>query len=350
VKDFKEDQVELFTPKNLSGRSTRQMIVYYNILNILGDRLVKNLTTTIKLVGSSEKGPEDGRAMAESIQRYLVSIFGIDPSRIMIEGRDEPKIPSEQPGGTKELDLLREGDRRVSIESNSPDLLMEFLTGPGTPLKPVEIIAVQKAPLDSYVSFTVEGAKEAFSTWSLEIMDKTGKVLYFGPYVQESVSMPGKSVLGDLPEGDYKVTMIGLAKNGVTVKMDTTVNMVRWTPPITEEMTRFSIIYEFNESKAIAMYDKYLTDIVIPKIPEGGTVIIHGYTDIIGDEAYNQTLSLARANDVRTIIENGLLKAGRSDVEFKVYGFGEDQNLSPFENKFPEERCYNRSVIIDIIP
>lgn len=350
VKDFKEDQVELFTPKNLSGRSTRQMVVYYNILNILGDRMVKNLTTTIKLVGSSEKGPEDGRAMAESIQRYLVSIFGIDPSRIIIEGREEPKIPSEQQIGSIERDLLREEDRRVSIESNSPSLLMEFQSGPGTPLKPVEIIALQTAPLDSYVSFTVEGAKEAFSTWSLEIMDKTGKVLYFGPYMQESVSMPGKSVLGDLPEGDYKVTMIGQAKNGITVKMDTTVNMVRWTPPINDEMTRFSIIYEFNESKAIAMYDKYLTDIVIPKIPEGGTVIIHGYTDIIGDETYNQKLSLARANDVRNIIENGLLKAGRSDVKFVVYGFGEDQNLSPFENKFPEERCYNRSVIIDIIP
>jgi hypothetical protein len=47
---------------------------------------------------------------------------------------------------------------------------------------------------------------------------------------------------------------------------------------------------------------------------------------------------------------NGLSKAGRSDVKFEVYGFGEDQNLSPFANKYPEERFYNRTVIIDIIP
>jgi outer membrane protein OmpA-like peptidoglycan-associated protein len=113
---------------------------------------------------------------------------------------------------------------------------------------------------------------------------------------------------------------------------------------------RFSIIYEFNESKAIPLYEKYLRDVVTPKIPTGGTVIINGHTDIIGDEAYNLKLSLDRANNARSIIENSLTKAGRSDVKFVVQGFGEDQKLSPFENKFPEERFYNRTVIIDINP
>lgn len=350
VKVFKEDQLQSFAPKNLSGRSDRQMTVYYNVLNILGDRMVKNPATAVKLVGSSEKGPEDGRIMAESVKQYLVNIFGIDAPRILTEGRDKPKIPSEQPGGTKELDLLREGDRRVSIESSSPTLLMEFQSGPNTPLKPVEIFAVQAAPLDSYVSFNVAGGKSAFSSWSLEIMDENGNVQNFGPYTQEWVRMPGKSILGTLSEGNYKVTMIGQRMSGQTAKKDTTVHMVLWIPPKDEEMMRFSIIFEFNESKAITIYEKYLTDVVIPKIPQGGTVIIHGYTDIIGDEAHNLTLSLERANEVRNIIENGLSKAGRSDVRFEVFGFGEDQNLSPFENKFPEERFYNRTVIIDIVP
>jgi hypothetical protein len=31
-----------------------------------------------------------------------------------------------------------------------------------------------------------------------------------------------------------------------------------------------------------------------------------------------------------------------------VNGYGEDSNRSPFNNKFPEERFYNRTVIIDI--
>ncbi len=350
VKDFKEEQVALFTPKNLSGRSERQMVVYYNVINILGDRLGRNPSATIRLTGASMEGPENGKELAESVKSYLVNVFGIEPSRIATEGRIKPRIPSEQPGGTKELGLLREGDRRVSIASNSPALLMEFQSGPDAPLKPVEIIAVQKAPVESFVSFHAEGATLAFTSWSLEIMDDKGTVQHFGPYSQERVSLPGKTIMGTQPEGNYKVTMIGLAKNGKTVKKDTTVNMVLWTPPKNEEVMRFSIIYEFNESKAINLYEKYLTDIVTPKIPAGGTVIIHGYTDIIGDEAYNMTLSLARANDVRNILVDALSKAGISGVSFEVYGFGEDENLSPFENKYPEERFYNRTVIVDILP
>jgi hypothetical protein len=59
---------------------------------------------------------------------------------------------------------------------------------------------------------------------------------------------------------------------------------------------------------------------------------------------------LARANEVKNIISKALSKADRNDVNFKVMGFGEDQSTAPFENKFPEERFYNRTVIIDIIP
>lgn len=53
---------------------------------------------------------------------------------------------------------------------------------------------------------------------------------------------------------------------------------------------------------------------------------------------------------MKEIIEKSLSKTGRKDVTFKVIGFGEDQLASPFGNKYPEERFYNRTVIIDIIP
>jgi outer membrane protein OmpA-like peptidoglycan-associated protein len=259
-------------------------------------------------------------------------------------------IPALQDGGTKELVLLKEGDRRVSIESNSPALLMEFQTGPDAPLKPVVINVVQEAPIDSYVTFKNEGAKKAFTSWYIETTDNAGNVQRFGPYTQEVVSLPGKSILGTTPEGDYKVRMIGQTSDGKSVVKETNVHIVLWVAPKETQGMRFSIVYEFNKYVAINMYKKYLTDIVIPIIPAGANVIIHGHTDIIGDDDYNQRLSIARANDVKTMLEDGLKKLGRSDVTFQVLGFGGDQKLSPFENKYPEERSYNRTVIIDIIP
>jgi outer membrane protein OmpA-like peptidoglycan-associated protein len=267
-----------------------------------------------------------------------------------VEGLDKPVIPSEQPGGVNELDLLREGDQRVSIGSSSAAMLMEFQSGPAAPLKPVEIVAVQEDPIESYVQVQLSHNVQAINSWTLEIKDDKGTVQNFGPYTRESIRIPGKTILGTKQEGVYKVSMTAQTKNNELIKLDTTVHMVLWSPPVSEEITRFSIIYEFNDYKAIKIYEKYLTDVVVPKITPGGSVIIHGYTDIIGNDIHNQNLSDSRAHDVETILLKGLKKLGTENVKIEVYGYGEDINSAPFNNKYPEERFYNRTVIIDIIP
>ncbi|WP_256009812.1 hypothetical protein [Desertivirga xinjiangensis] len=61
-------------------------------------------------------------------------------------------------------------------------------------------------------------------------------------------------------------------------------------------------------------------------------------------------MSQDRASKTQKIIEEALLKAGRNNVKFEMLGYGEDIANAPFENNLPEERFYNRTVIIDIIP
>lgn len=350
VKDFKEEQLEVFTPKKLTGRSKRQLTVYYNILNILGDRMQKNPNSSIILVGSSELGETDALLMAQSIKNYLVEIFEIKESRINIEGRNKPKIPSEKVGGTEELVLLSEGNRRVSIESTSPEMLMEFQSGPEAPLKPVIIGDIQEAPIESYITLNAKGSNVEFSSWTAEVTDETGKVKVFGPYFKEIVSIPGKAILGDKSSGKYKVTMVGKNKLGQLVRKDTTLQMVLWKPDVNEQGLRYSVLFEFNESNTNPIYENYINEIIIPNIQTNNKVIIHGHTDIIGNEEYNQQLSFSRAQEIKRIIELGLAKKGIKGVKIEVYGFGEDLDLTPFDNQFPEERFYNRTVLIDIIP
>jgi outer membrane protein OmpA-like peptidoglycan-associated protein len=350
VKYFKEDQLDVFIPKHQVGRSKRQMNVYYNVLNILGDRMGRNPSAKITLVGSSTDGPAEARAMAESVKKYLTDIFAIKPTRIAIEGLTKPKIPSEHPGGTRELELLRQGNQRVSIESNSPAILMEFQSGPEAPLKPIEILTEEKSPIiDTSLTVNMGGAKQYLTSWSIDIRDEMGKVQHFGSYTTDQVSIPVQSILGIRPEADYEVTMIGQTKAGRTITKTAPVHLVLYIKPKIEELTRFSIIFEFDNSRAISIYEKYLTDIITPKIPKGGKVVIHGYTDVIGFEDHNLKLSQNRANDAQQIIEASLAKAGRTDVTFDVKGYGEDENTAPFENKYPEERFYNRTVIIEIM-
>lgn len=348
VKNFKEDQLETYVPQNMSGRSDRNMTVYYNILNILGDRMQKYPASKITLVGSSDKGPEDGKLMAGSIKSYLADIFEIASSRIAVEGRNKPKLPSEQVGGSMELELLGQDDHRVSIETNSPELIMEFSSGPSAPLKPVEYVLSQEAPLSSYLTLGVIGGDEAFSTWSVEVKDENNRIQNFGPYTEETITIPGATILGERAKGDYTITLVGTSPDGSIVREEREVEMVLWKPSLVNESKRFSIIYEFNDAKAIQMYDKYLTEIVAPKIPSNGHVVINGYTDVIGEANNNQTLSLARANDTKTILNNSLKAMGRNDVTFEVIGNGENNSL--FANELPEQRFYNRAVVIEILP
>jgi outer membrane protein OmpA-like peptidoglycan-associated protein len=350
IANFKEDNLDAFVPKNLSGRSDRGMTVYYNVLNILGDRLGKNPSSTISLVGFSAKGQEDAKEMAESVKKYLTDIWNINGSRISVEGREKNLAAAQQASGSKDNPMLLEGDRKVTILSTSAPLLMEFQSGADAKLKPVEFTAIQIAPLDSYLTFNVEGARSAFSSWRLEIKDENGKVQNFGPFTAEQVRIPGKNILGVRPKGRYNVKMIGTTKSGALVTKDANVNMVLWKPASDELGSRYSVIYDFDESKAINIYEKYLTSVIAPSIPRGSTVIVQGHTDIIGSEEYNQTLSLARANDVKSILLNELKRTGRNDVKFEVHGMGEDNTTSPFDNALPEQRAYNRTVLIEIVP
>ena len=76
---FKEAQLQEGQPDNLNnGRSARQLAVYHNILNIMGDRMRSNPQSTITLIGASDKNPAEGKIMAENIKQYLVTAFGID--------------------------------------------------------------------------------------------------------------------------------------------------------------------------------------------------------------------------------------------------------------------------------
>lgn len=339
VVNFKEDDLKMSTPADGSGRSDRQMAIYYNILNILGNRMNQNPSSTVLLVGSSLDGEQDGLAMAGSVKTYLVNVFEIAPERITVQGRNRPVLPSGYSNGTNEVVLVNEGDRRVSIESNDPALLVEFQSEP---------IVGLVAPLDSYVLFSVGKNYKDLQSWSLVITDDAGVVQHFGPYTQERVSLSGNALLGNRSKGNFKVRMIATTKSNAVIERNSDMHVNQWRSSNTTDGNRFSIIYGFNKSEALPMYRKYLIDVVAPKIPMNGTVMIQGFTDAIGNETYNQKLSMARANNVQSILKEGLRKAGRTDVTFVVSGLGEDAKTAQFKNKYPEERFYNRTVVIDL--
>ncbi len=336
---FKEEQLLHPEPKDLTGRSRRQMTVYHNILNILGDRLRKDAGTTVTLIGSSEQGSASGEALASAVGAYFESVFDIDPDRIKTKGNTKPSIPSVLPGATRELDLVVPEDRRVEISSSSPELL-----------EPVQIISLQEDPLDSDVLFSVRNAQDYFASWSIILTDENGKVTRFGPFTTQQERISGKIILGGKMQSKYKVELEGQTSDGKIVKKEESMKLVQSDEPEEAPGYRFSILFEFDQSKTVATYERFLTQSVTRLIPDGASVIIHGHTDIVGEESHNLKLSQNRSQEAMNVIERALSRSGKKNVEFDTYGFGEDVRRAPFDNNLPEERFYNRCVIIDIVP
>lgn len=336
---FELEQLRTGDPKDQVGRSARQMKVYYNIINIVGYRMGQNPTVLVTLTGSSAgNGPEMGKEYAESVKRYLVDVFGIRPIRITTEGRNQPLQPSELPGGKNYLTMLREGDRRVDIVATSTQLLL-----------PLQIDVVQADPLDSRILFNVKSdKKQPLTSWNIEATDEKGVTQHYGPFTRDQESISGNTILGGNQKGKYKFVLTGKTPEGITVQKESMINLVRNEEP-KEDALRFSILFGFDEPRVIANYEKFLIEEVAPHIMSKGQVIIHGHTDIIGATEYNMNLSQQRAKDIMDILQKATFEAGKTGIVFDMIAFGMDTENAPFGNKLPEERFYNRTVIIDIV-
>lgn len=337
VKDFK---ITLNPPADYSGHAERQMKVYYHILNILGQRMVMYPNTSISLVGTSELGKTKALEMAENIKGYLVTVFAINPNRINVEGINNTPLPNPN---TSDIEMRKDEKRRVTILSNSHELLTEYNSAPEF------ILLNNQAPAERFVTIKSSKGKDTIVSWNLKVTDNVGKVQKFGPFVGDKASISNTEILGNRAIGQYKFVVVGTTNSGKFIYMDTFVNVEIRNKMVFKDALRFSVIYEFNKSIVQSIYEKNLINDVVPKIPINGTVILVGYTDIVGEAQHNQKLSLARANDVKRIIENELYKQNRNDVKFEVHAFGENLNLAKFNNNYPEERFYNRAVTIEII-
>jgi outer membrane protein OmpA-like peptidoglycan-associated protein len=323
------------TSASQTTRSQRQMGVYYNALNVFGERLQNTPGATIELVGSAPS-QADGLQMANDVKNYLVSTFGIDAGRISTKGQIRPPHESGTRATPQEdLDLVAEENRRVEVLSNNLAIL-----------RPVEIETIQSDPVDNDLVLGVNSVG-AVDSWTVNVTGE-GFNQTFGPYRETTQRIDGKQILGDRASGNYTATVTARTPSGKTVTKTSNFTLSKLEmPPMTGQ--RFSILFEFDESKTVQTYEQFLRSDVAPRIPAGATVVVHGHTDKVGEEDYNIDLSNRRAAETQRVLQSELQKLGRS-VTFDSYGFGETEMRAPFDNSTPEGRYYDRTVLIEVIP
>jgi outer membrane protein OmpA-like peptidoglycan-associated protein len=299
----------------------------------------ENLSVKITLVGcNSDIGNEKENKVlsndrAVNVKNYLTNIWGIAPDRIDIEARNLPQEASKSdtiPG--------QEENRRVEIIASD-----EAIT------KPVMTIDTLRVLSDNNIKFLSDVDSEVgIKNWNF-VASQDGKELY----QQSGTGQPRDEMLWELrnekknmPRSatpiDYKLSVVdsvgqsAFAEKSLPINK-LTVNTKRENRTADKEYEYYSLILFSYGKSSLEKEHREVVDFVKNRITDSAKVYITGYSDSMGDEKINQTISERRAKSVAS-----RLRLRNADVR----GLGEQELL--YDNSLPEGRFYCRTVQITV--
>ncbi|MCS7177109.1 MAG: OmpA family protein [Candidatus Kapabacteria bacterium] len=319
-----------------------------SILDVLGKRLTEYPTARLTLTGTTDGRQEAWdaelpRNRAEAIRQYLVTTWGIAPDRIAVQGRRYPQKPSATrstvPEDRRDADAE---NRRVEVSSNVPEVLA-----------PVALTAEnQRYVRPEVVSWDLQlSAATPIASWEL-VLSQAGQTID-SIRGQGQPSSPlvwhvpaAKLRAGELPlEYVFRVTDARgrTAETVGSIPVDYVSTLRKRAERLPDRtVVRFSLVlFDFDSDALTPENQQVLEQLVLPSIQATSRVRIVGYTDRIGEEQYNQELSLRRAQRVRDF-----LSARVPGAQYEVAGYGE--SLLLFDNNDPIGRQLCRTVQITV--
>jgi outer membrane protein OmpA-like peptidoglycan-associated protein len=332
--------------------NTETLEVYYDILNIIGYRL-KNSTETITITGcNANVGPEKGNKdlstrRAQAVKDYFQNIWKIDPARLVVQSRDLP----EKPSNSKESPLEAEAEnRRVEI------------TGAWSMIQPVFIQDTLREATPPIIRFysKLPPKDENPAQWSIGIKQRAKALRSpisaagsIKPVVDWKINKEKNAIPLDTVPMTYELevrypTIPNLKSKRLSMPVQQiTIQKKKRERSNDVEKDRYSmILFPFGSSKVEEGNAKIVEFIKSEKrLKPESSVVITGYTDIIGSEQANLKISTDRAKSVQAAL--GLDKAGVVR-EIKVEGRGKTKPLIYENNELPEARLYCRTVIVEV--
>jgi len=335
AQSFNETDFEDFMKGDMTTKQTnvdQLMETYHNVMNIIADRMRKNPNEKLTLRGYNPDDT-DGEVLANKVKAYLVNSFGIDPSRITTEA-EAPRNPSGSDlTEAVSKNLIKDENRRVVFAFNNQEML-----------KPVPYTIRDETSFDNDMIFSIDN-KVPYKSWDVTISGE-GKTLYFGPFIYSSERINPSELMRFLESGKYTAEVVITDKNNIKTKTSMDFKLVK--DKELRNASRYLMLFDYNESNAIAKYEKKIREEIVPGMVVGDKVIVHGHTDVIGNENGNLILSQERANQAKEIIDNELSKENKK-IEVKAVGIGQRKMQYTFDNRYPEGRMYNRNIFVEII-
>lgn len=332
--------------KALSDRNGEKLLnLYHEVLNVLGSRMKSISTSRITLTGStSNTGSESGnitlaRKRAQTVKDYLVSIWGIEPERITVEGRLLPLRPSPQA-----LKQGQEENRRVEITSNDERLTDPIIvTNTEHIATPSDLILRPHFDVDTGIQRVITLMRIGNT-----IIDKYDGDLD-GLNLKTSWSLTDDALS---QKNDSLTLFLEVTDSvGTTASATNTIPLQRTRSERDreQELERFSLIlFGFDDDKLGTKNERtisFVAESFRKMKPE--IVNVLGYTDETGDPSYNDELSRRRADQAIKQLEASL-KQKKVSLPAKTFVEGKGSREVLYDNTLPEGRFFSRTVNITL--
>ncbi len=324
------------------------LLVYHNILNIVGSRMQENTNAKLTVIGCVEP-LDDGdnliklaSSRTQTVKDYLVNTWGISADRIITKSRELPEDISN-----RSIDEGRQENRRVELSSDSYEIL-----------EPVRLITNDSEVIPEAIVLQpkVEYG-ENLKNWAIKINNIDDSQLW-----EESGSgSPSSSMQWDFDRNDMiKLARKDIPGNNITAMLtvvdnnDNSDEASTAIPIVYEKKSKYydgeivqdSVVERYNliffdyDKPLINEENENIFKTILSRINTNSSVSITGFTDKLGTDEYNNQLSIDRAESVETSIKQRV-------VPEKMFSNGVGETLI-YDNDLPEGRFYNRTVIVEI--
>ncbi len=319
--------------------------IYYQLLNIVGQRIRDDRASDITITGCVSQFEKDttlALRRAEAVRDYLVTVWRVPPKRLKVIARGLPANPSLSEVDTAEA--ARE-NQRVEIASANYVVERPVELPDSTFLAPIGTVRFIPPPQQPDTAGLIDG-------WALDVM--VGDSL-----IKKAVTgsgQPPKQIefqIQNRPDLDLRVPleisstltirdtlyqdMARLKSSTVTVRSDGEYEQERIVENGRYVDTYNLLLFSFDSAQATS-FSEQGAQLIKPNLDSTSIVSITGHTDRIGLPYYNKALSQRRAEFAQTLL--GLQNAKRISVQ----GMGEKE--LEYDNQFPEGRYYSRTVTV----
>lgn len=316
-------------------RGSNALQVNHHMLDIVGYRLQTQpaQVLTIKGIQTSDEeaiNPRLASDRANAVANYFMSQWSIDPSRFKMSSETRPVSTDPQ---------LAEEQQKVELVSSDPSLFDPFMIQTITrtmnpPGLRVRSTLTSDAPIErSDIAVTQRGGF-TLSSPQVEQYDWFASNERELPSTEEPLVATLSASAGNVQfstTDSSRVEQITIRKKRAERIADL-------------EIERYNLItFEFDKATLDARAD-HVMDLISAEATNRDTIEVAGYTDLIGEPAYNDRLATERAKSVETALRSELRSSAPSAT---IASRGEGE-VDLYDNSLPEGRQLSRTVRITI--